>query len=104
LMKKWNICFFGHTHVRTYYVFLGGDVRCLSDYEFKIEPKAKYLINPGSVGQPRDRDSRLSFLIYNGEEGIVKFIRQEYDIESAKKKIIKSGLDRRLADRLSLGM
>jgi predicted phosphodiesterase len=104
LMKKWNICFFGHTHVRTYYVFLGDDVRCLSNYEFKIEPEGKYLINPGSVGQPRDRDPRSSFLIYDSEESVVRFIRQEYDIESAKKKIIESGLDRRLADRLSLGI
>jgi predicted phosphodiesterase len=103
LMKKWNICFFGHTHMRTYYVFLGGDVRCLSNYEFKIEPEAKYLINPGSVGQPRDRDPRSSFLIYDSEEAVVRFIRRKYDVESAKKKIIESGLDRRLADRLSLG-
>lgn len=104
LMTKWNICFFGHTHVRTYYVLLDGNVRCPSDYEFKIESEAKYLINPGSVGQPRDGDPRSSFLIYNSEESVVRFIRQEYDIESAKKKIIKSGLDRRLADRLYLGM
>ncbi len=104
LMKRWNICFFGHTHVRTYYVFLGGEVRYLSEYEFKIEPEAKYLINPGSVGQPRDKDPRSSFLIYDSEESVVRFIRQEYDIGSAKKKIIKSGLDRRLADRLSLGV
>ncbi len=104
LMKKWNICFFGHTHVRAYYIFLGDDVCCLSDYEFKIEPEAKYLINPGSVGQPRDRDPRSSFLVYDSEEAIVSFIRQEYDIELAKKKIIKSGLDRRLADRLYLGI
>lgn len=104
LMKRWNICFFGHTHVRMYYVFLGGDVCCPSDYEFKIKPEAKYLINPGSVGQPRDRDPRSSFLTYDSEESVVRFIRQEYDMESAKKKIIKSGLDRRLADRLSLGI
>lgn len=104
LMKRSNICFFGHTHVRMYYVFLGGDVCCPSDFEFKIKPKAKYLVNPGSVGQPRDRDPRSSFLIYDSEESVVRFIRQEYDTESAKKKIIESGLDRRLADRLSLGI
>ncbi|MER3445576.1 MAG: metallophosphoesterase [Candidatus Dadabacteria bacterium] len=104
LMNKRNICFFGHTHVRTYYVLIGGDVQCRFEYEFKIKPEAKYLINPGSVGQPRDRDPRSSFLIYDSKEATVRFIRLEYDIESAKQKIIRAGLDRRLADRLSLGI
>jgi predicted phosphodiesterase len=104
LMKKWNICFFGHTHVRTYYVLIGGDVQCRFEYEFKIKPEAKYLINPGSVGQPRDRDPRSSFLIYDSKEAAVRFIRLEYDIESAKQKIIRAGLDKRLAERLSLGI
>ena len=104
LMKKHNVCFFGHTHVRTYYVLVNDDIRQFFDHEFKIEPKAKYLINPGSVGQPRDRDPRSSFLIYDSKEGYVKYIRLEYDIGTAQKKIIDVGLDRRLADRLSLGM
>ncbi len=104
LMKKHSICFFGHTHVRTYYALINDDVRQLFDYELKIEPNAKYLINPGSVGQPRDGDPRTSFLIYDSKEGYVKFIRLEYDISTAQKKIIEAGLDRRLADRLSLGM
>jgi diadenosine tetraphosphatase ApaH/serine/threonine PP2A family protein phosphatase len=79
-------------------------VRQFFDYEFKIEPHAKYLINPGSVGQPRDRDPRSSFLIYDSKEGCSKFIRLEYDIKTTQKKIIEAGLDRRLAERLSLGM
>ncbi|MBI2487318.1 MAG: metallophosphoesterase family protein [Deltaproteobacteria bacterium] len=103
LMKKQSVCFFGHTHVRTYYVFQDDAITCLFDYEIKIEPKAKYLINPGSVGQPRDRDPRASFLIYDTEKGIVKFTRLEYDLSLAQKKIIEAGLDRRLADRLSMG-
>jgi predicted phosphodiesterase len=103
LMKKQAVCFFGHTHVRTYYVFQDDAITCLFDYEINIEPKAKYLINPGSVGQPRDRDPRASFLIYDTGKGIVKFTRLEYDLSLAQKKIIEVGLDRRLADRLSLG-
>jgi diadenosine tetraphosphatase ApaH/serine/threonine PP2A family protein phosphatase len=104
LMKKYYICFFGHTHMRVWYAFQSGDLRHISDYEFKIEPKSKYLINPGSVGQPRDRDPRSSFLIYDWEEGVVKNIRLKYDIGLAQKKIIEAGLDRRLAERLSLGI
>ncbi len=104
LMVKHNICFFGHTHMRVWYTFQSGDLRRFSDYEFKIEPKSKYLVNPGSIGQPRDRDPRSSFLIYDWEERIVKFIRLKYDIGLAQKKIIEAGLDRRLAERLSLGI
>jgi len=103
LMGKHRICFFGHTHVRTYYILKDSAVSCLFDYELKIDPKAKYLINPGSVGQPRDRDPRASFLLYDNEKGTVKFIRLDYDIASAQKKIVEAGLNRRLADRLSLG-
>lgn len=104
LMGKHGICFFGHTHVRIYYVLKDGSVSCLFDYELRIDPKAKYLINPGSVGQPRDRDPRASFLIYDKEKEAVRFVRLDYDIEAAKKSIIDAGLNRRLADRLSLGV
>ena len=104
LMGKHNLCFFGHTHVRVYYVLLDDDVSYFFDYEFTVDPKAKYLINPGSVGQPRDRDPRASFLIYDSGGGSVRFIRLEYDINLAQEKIIEAGLSRRLADRLSFGM
>jgi diadenosine tetraphosphatase ApaH/serine/threonine PP2A family protein phosphatase len=63
-----------------------------------------YLINPGSVGQPRDRDPRASFLIYNDAEKTIRFYRLEYDIMTAQEKIIDSGLDKRLAYRLSMGV
>lgn len=103
LMRKQSVCLFGHTHVRTYYMFQNDSSTSHHDYEFKIDPKAKYLINPGSIGQPRDRDPRASFLVYDTEKGTVKFTRLEYDISSAQRKIIEAGLDRRLADRLSEG-
>jgi len=103
LMKKQSVCFFGHTHVRTYYMFQNDSSTSHYDYEFKIDAKAKYLINPGSVGQPRDRDPRASFLVYDMEKRTVEFTRVEYDISSAQKKIVEAGLDRRLAERLSFG-
>ncbi len=103
LMKKQSVCFFGHTHVRTYYTFQNDSSTNHLDYEFKIDVKAKYLINPGSIGQPRDRDPRASFLVYDTEKRTVKFTRVEYDISTTQKKIIEAGLDRRLADRLSFG-
>jgi predicted phosphodiesterase len=104
LMNKERICFFGHTHVRLYFVLKDKSLSCMYDYEIKIDPKAKYLINPGSIGQPRDRDPRSSFLVYDDQRADVQFVRLEYDVSTAQEKIIKAGLDRRLADRLSVGM
>lgn len=103
LMKKQSVCFFGHTHVRSYYVLQDDVITSLFDYEIKIKPEAKYLVNPGSVGQPRDRDPRASFLTYDTEDGMVEFTRLEYDLSLAQKKIKEAGLDSRLADRLSMG-
>jgi len=104
LMKNCNICFFGHTHVRVFYVLTDDEIRGFYDDGLRINKDGKYLINPGSVGQPRDRDHRVSFLIYDDERETVEYSRLEYDIASAQKKIIEAGLDTRLAYRLSLGI
>ncbi|MDA2919567.1 metallophosphatase family protein [Desulfobacterota bacterium AH_259_B03_O07] len=104
LMDNYNICFFGHTHVRIYYVYLNNLIENFYDDNIGINGDNKYLINPGSVGQPRDRDPRASFLIYDHKDNEVKFIRLEYDIYSAQEKIILAGLDKRLAYRLSVGL
>ena len=88
LMNDYGLCFFGHTHVP-------------ADHASPAEPKRR-LINPGSVGQPRDRDPRAAFLVYDTESG-VEFRRAEYDISAAQGKIIWKGLDSQLAKRLSHG-
>ena len=68
-----------------------------------IENGKKYLINVGSVGQPRDGDPRASYCIYDlGGQRILNR-RVEYDIKSAQRKIIDAGLSDKLADRLSHG-
>jgi len=104
LMDNYNICFFGHTHVRIYYVYLNNLIENFYYDNIGINGDNKYLINPGSVGQPRDRDPRASFLIYDHKDNEVKFIRLEYDIYSAQEKIILAGLDKMLAYRLSVGL
>jgi diadenosine tetraphosphatase ApaH/serine/threonine PP2A family protein phosphatase len=104
LMINTRICFFGHTHVTIYYVYSNGSVEGFTDGEIEIDANNMYLINPGSVGQPRDRDPRASFLIYNDAEKTIRFYRLEYDIMTAQEKIIDSGLDKRLAYRLSMGV
>jgi len=105
---KLPLCFFGHTHFPCVYtkrenavegMFLEGNAN-----EVKLERGLPYLINPGSVGQPRDRNPRVAFAIYDSEAHVVKFHRIEYDIEDAKAKIIASSLPPALADRLSLGI
>jgi diadenosine tetraphosphatase ApaH/serine/threonine PP2A family protein phosphatase len=68
-----------------------------------LEKTAAYLINPGSVGQPRDGDPRAAFALYDIEAASVTFHRVPYDIERAQKKILSAGLPDRLASRLAEG-
>ena len=79
----------------------GSDV--ISSPTFSIRDDRLYLINPGSVGQPRDRDPRTSFLLYDDESDTVEFIRIPYNITACARKILSAGLPRELADRLSQG-
>jgi len=105
---KTPISFFGHTHFPYVYTekdnliegtFLVGDSN-----EVRIEKGVRYLINPGSIGQPRDRNPRASCAIYNSKTKKVKFYRFEYDIEEAKRKIREKRLPLALAERLSVGI
>lgn len=105
---KTPICFFGHTHFPFVYVerdglvegtFLEGDFN-----EVKIEKGVRYLINPGSVGQPRDRNSKAAFAVYDSDVRLIKFFRADYDIALAQKKILKENLPPALAERLAIGI
>ena len=103
MMGERTVCFFGHTHVAVTYFCVNNRVDIFSPSVIALERGVKYLINPGSVGQPRDRDPRASFVIYDNE-GTVEYRRVEYDIKRAQEKIIKTGLDQKLAERLSYGI
>jgi predicted phosphodiesterase len=96
------ICFFGHTHVPMAFVRDDG-VRRINLEQLPIEPGRKYFINAGSTGQPRDGDWRAAYCIYDSDKNVVELHRLKYDLGSAQKKIIKAGLPRLLAERLSLG-
>ena len=102
------VCFFGHTHFPYVYTLREGAVEGTflegTANEVRLEKGVSYLINPGSVGQPRDRNHRAAFAIYDSEARVVKFHRVEYDIEETKRKIIAEGLPPALAERLSLGI
>ncbi len=97
-----NVCFFGHTHVAGAFVRDDGVKRLRVD-QLTIEPSKKYLINTGSVGQPRDGDWRAAYCIYDTEKNVVEQRRLKYDVAKAQRKIIEAGLPRMLADRLELG-
>jgi len=93
---KTSLCFVGHSHVPGVY--------CEDQRTREIKKGLRYLINVGSIGQPRDGDWRLSFGIFDTESWSYKNVRSEYDVESAADKILKAGLPRFLAERLFRGV
>ncbi len=104
LLKK-KICFFGHSHIPGIYVYNPEErkVEILPETEVKFENGKKYLVNVGSVGQPRDRNPAASFAIYDTEKEIFGIKRCFYDVKKAQEKIIRTGLPQFLAKRLALG-
>lgn len=95
--------FFGHTHVSLAFSEQQGDVSRERSPELSLSSENRYLINPGSVGQPRDGDPRAAFLVYDSSERRIVFHRVEYDIRKCRDKIIRAGLPPRLAERLEWG-
>ena len=96
------LCFFGHTHWPS--AFLRDDsVHRVAVGQIVLVPGRKYFINPGSIGQPRDRDWRAAYCIYDTERNVVEQHRVKYDLASAQRKIRAAGLPPRLADRLAVG-
>ncbi|MBI5885564.1 MAG: metallophosphoesterase family protein [Deltaproteobacteria bacterium] len=99
-----NIAFFGHTHVPVVYVECGETVFAIHEDTVELEKGCSYLINPGSVGQPRNHDPHASFVIYDTEAGVITFHKVDYDIAATALKILEAGLPERLAERLRFGV
>ena len=98
-----SVCFFGHTHVPVAFV-RDSMVRGGTYSKFKVEPGRKYFVNVGSVGQPRDRNPKAAYVIYDLNEGSIELRRLDYDIPKAQQKILDAGLPPRLAERLAHGI
>jgi predicted phosphodiesterase len=97
-----QLCFHGHTHVPR--IFMKTDrVVEIMEHSVAIEPQAKYFINVGSVGQPRDGDWRACYAIYDLHSQTLGLRRVEYDIAQAQQKILAAGLPKLLAERLLEG-
>jgi predicted phosphodiesterase len=104
-----QLCFFGHTHLPEAYELDERDERLAHvPFEpgtwFQLRDDCRYLINPGSVGQPRDRDPRLSFMTYDPANRRLKLHRLPYDHAGAARAILAAGLHPNLAERLHHGM
>jgi predicted phosphodiesterase len=102
--KGMRVCFFAHTHVP---MLIGTKslVRDLRESKaFQLSQKDVYLINPGSVGQPRDKCPLSSFAIFDTSSWTITFVRKPYDIAGAKKAIVSVGLPEKFARRLEVGV
>ena len=99
-----NLCFHGHTHVPVVFVDDGVDIEHGTFTNLKLEPGNRYFINVGSVGQPRDRDNRACFGLFDTDSQSFEHIRVEYDIDSTADKILRAGLDEKFAKRLFVGL
>lgn len=105
---SFGCCFFGHTHLPTMFIEEDGriDGYALRDgrpVSLGSNGPQRFMINPGSVGQPRDGDARASMLIYDTTERTAVVHRVRYEIARAAAKIREAGLPLVLADRLSYG-
>jgi diadenosine tetraphosphatase ApaH/serine/threonine PP2A family protein phosphatase len=97
-----QMCFFGHTHVPV--AFMRDTVVRGGTYsKFKIDPAKKYFINVGAIGQPRDNNPKLAYVIYDMDAATIELRRLDYDIAAAQAKIREAGLPERLAERLAYG-
>lgn len=99
-----QICFIGHSHIpAAIYRDDNGYCDLVRDNPFPIVAKRRYIVNVGSVGQPRDLDPRASYVIYDGNNNSIEIVRLDYNIPLAQQKIVMGGLPDVLADRLLAG-
>lgn len=99
-----TLCLIGHTHVpMVMEEIVPGAFRGLQPGAIRLQPKHRYLVNVGSVGQPRDGNPKARWVLIDSEQGRLDFHQVDYDISTAQKKIRAAGLPDFLADRLSRG-
>ena len=94
------VCFVGHTHIPSCFCEKAKSAEYLPAGVFRFPKGERVILNPGSIGQPRDHDPRLAFGIFDSEERTFEVVRLPYDNQKAAEKIRRAGLPRYLADRL----
>ncbi len=106
-MTDFPICFFGHSHFPVVFAYNGESITTVLSFgptmRVKLLKDTRYLINPGSIGQPRDGNPLASFALFDSKTRMMTIQRVAYHTESAQEKILRAGLPRPLADRLAVG-
>jgi diadenosine tetraphosphatase ApaH/serine/threonine PP2A family protein phosphatase len=107
LVTERSLCLFGHTHVPAVYKF-DADFHHVGPprgetFRLLLDGAAKYLVNCGAVGQPRDGDPRAAFGMLDTNSRTLTVVRVAYDVTAAQAKIIAAGLPDVLAQRLAIG-
>lgn len=100
-----SFCFVGHTHSPIIVAMRGGGAipKVIEDNEYKVEGVERLLVNVGSVGQPRDRDPRASWCLFDSDEKKVKIIRVDYDIALTQARMRAASAPDFLIERLGVG-
>ena len=106
---NFKIYFVGHSHVPGYFSFhmenkMVHYFEAIEEIEFRLDEHHSYIVNAGSVGQPRDGSPQASFIIFDTDKRIIHIKRISYPISVAQDKIREAELPQFLAERLSLGM
>ena len=103
LIMNSNILFIGHTHIPYCFCNKGDGWVNIDQKDFEINPDYNYIINVGSVGQPRDRDPRSSFVIFDSKKNHIMFKRNKYNIEEVQQKFKETDLPEAFSLRLKQG-
>jgi len=102
-----SVCFFGHSHIPSVFSLephgIRVDVVRGDRVRMRLKKNCRYLINPGSIGQPRDRNPAAAYALYDAVQRVVTFERASYDVEKTRDKIHRAGLPGMLGDRLVIG-
>lgn len=102
------LCLHGHTHAQTVFRLADGRIHDETPvgracYVLPLSPGSRWLVNPGSVGQPRDGDPRAGYAILDVGASVVELRRIQYDVAGAQRRIRLAGLPVALAERLAIG-
>ncbi|HUT24063.1 MAG TPA: metallophosphoesterase family protein [Sumerlaeia bacterium] len=100
-----RICFIGHSHWPVVFEARGdGEARCLRPGNVRLRRDCRYIVNVGSVGQPRDGDPRLCYVTVDREANLLQYHRVPYPVSEAQRAIAEAGLPKGLAYRLAMGV
>lgn len=103
LAQSARLCFYGHTHLPTAFCLRDGAVAQSTAASYDLAEGERWLVNAGSVGQPRDGDWRAAYALYEPSIQRLSMRRVEYDLQACQAKILAAGLPPRLAERLARG-